>query len=173
MLAAIAFERLIEPTKNSAQALASAFADHWAPFAKIRVMDAKRVRPDTKYATVQRDWQLGQKWMKELYEARSAAAHRGTRHELSRNWKTWQHVVIAAFAYPLTVKLRLAEEGLYTLDNRELGACEAFDQLLDSNWGSGWKRPPAWPTILSQAEELRGLQAVIRRAIEYQEKRRT
>jgi hypothetical protein len=172
MLSAIAFERLLEPTKSSAQALASALVQYWEPFSKISITRAKRIRPDAKFASEQQDWPLHQKWMKELYEARSAAAHRGIRPEFSRNWTTWQHLVIAAFTYPLTVKLRLAEEGLYTLNNRELGACEAIDELLDSSWGTGWRKPPEWSKILSHAEAHRDFHAAIMRSIDGQKKPR-
>lgn len=172
MLSAMAFERLLEPSKSSAQAVASAFADHWAPFSRIQVAKAKRVRPDEKFAPVQQDWPVHRKWMKELYEARSAAAHRGPRSEFSRNWSAWQHLVIAAFAYPLTAKLRLAEDGFYALSDRELGACDAIDQLLDSSWGSGWKKPAEWPKILSLAEGHRDFLTIIMRAIEGQKRQR-
>ena len=111
--------------------------------------------------------------MKESYEARSATAHRGTRPEFSRSWTVWQHLVIAAFVYPLMMKLKLAEEGLYILSNRELGACEAVDELLDSHWGTGWRKPAEWPTILSHAEAHRDFHAAILRAIDGQKKPRS
>jgi hypothetical protein len=172
MLSAISFERLLEPLKSSAQAVASAFADHWAPFSGIRIAKAKRVKPDQKFASDQQHWPLHRKWMKELYEARSAAVHRGPRSEFSRNWSAWQHLVLAAFAYPLTIKLRLAEDGFYALSDRELGACEAIDQLLDSSWGSGWKKPAEWSNILSRAEGHREYLTVIMRSIEDQKRQR-
>jgi hypothetical protein len=173
MLSAIAFERLLEPSKNTAQGVASAFAEHWIPFSKIRIADAKRVRPDEKFVSVQHDWPLHRKWMKELYEARSAKAHAGPRSDFTRNWSAWQHLVIAAFAYPLTVKLRLAEDGFYPLSDREIGACEAIDELLDSNWGSGWKKPAEWPSLLSLSEGHRELRAVTMRAIEAEQRKRS
>jgi hypothetical protein len=138
MLSAIAFERLLEPSSNNAQsqAVALALAEHWTPFSRILIANAKRVKPDEKYSSVQKDWPLHRKWMKELYEARNAMAHRGSRDNFNRNWSQEQHLVVAAFMYPLTVKLRLAEDGYYALSNQELGACEAVDPLLDSNWAT-------------------------------------
>jgi hypothetical protein len=82
-------------------------------------------------------------------------------------------LVIAAFAYPLTVKLRLAEDGFYALSDRELGACEAIDQLLDGSWGSGWKKPAEWSNILSRAEGHREYLTVIMRSIEDQKRQRS
>lgn len=70
-------------------------------------------------------------------------------------------MVIAAFVYPLAVKLRLAASGFYKLSESDIVACQAVDELLDSNWGKGWRKPPEWPHILSirlaQAQLVRTL----------------
>lgn len=165
ILSAISFERLIEPTANTAQGLASAFADYWAPFIGLNIANAKRIKADPKYAQEQNSWPAHRKWMKELYEARSATVHRGPRLEFSKNWVAWQHLVLAAFAYPLTIKLRLAEAGLYSPNDRELASFEVFDLLLDSNWGKGWRKPPEWSEILSTAEGARAIHAAIASAM--------
>ena len=52
-------------------------------------------------------------------------------------------MVIAAFTYPFAVKLRLSAAGLYQLNDKEMGACDALDKLLDSHWGKGWQKPPS------------------------------
>jgi hypothetical protein len=171
MVSAMAFERLLQPPNSTAQGVASAFGDYWIPFSRIQIANAKRIRADQKYASDQQDWPLHRKWMKELYEARSAAAHRGPRSEFSQNWAAWQHLVIAAFAYPLMVKLRLAEDGFYSPSDHELGSYEAFDQLLDSNWGNGWRKQAEWSNILSMAESTRALDKIILRAIEKQKEK--
>jgi len=167
-LSAIAFERLIEPPTNSAQSLAAAFAEYWTPFTSLTVGNSKRIKPDNKYKLEQAFWPIHRKWMKELYEARSATVHRGPRSEFSKNWSTWQHLVLAAFAYPLAVKLRLAEEGLYSPSDRELASFEACDLLLDGSWGKGWRKPPEWSTILSMAEGTRAIHAAIENALRKQ-----
>jgi hypothetical protein len=157
MLSAMAFERLLE-ANGGAMAVAEAFAKLWALHCSLSMADAKRVKPDhkSKFAAEQKGWPIHCKWGKELYEARSSRAHRGARPEFSRNWENWQHMVIAAFAYPYAVKLRLAAEGFYKLDDKEVGACDALDKLLDSDWGKG-QEPPEWSRILSEAENMRAL----------------
>jgi hypothetical protein len=167
MLSAIAFERLLEPERNRATAVAEAFAKLWAPYSRLTMAQAKRIKRDRKpeFAAEQADWPVHRKWMKELYEARSSIAHRGPVAVFSRNWDGSQHMVIAAFTYPLAVKLRLSAAGFYQLDDKELGACEALDELLDSDWGSGRQKPPKLPRILSMAENMRELRATVRRAI--------
>jgi hypothetical protein len=164
MLSAMAFEQLIGRGQSSAVSLAEAFARLWSRFSGIPLGSAKRIGPDHRpeWMVEQRAWPIHRKWMKELYEARSARAHRGQRRHLSSNWAAWQHVVIAAFVYPLAIKLMLSASGRYVLDSDEEVACETLDDLLDSDWGSGWRRPPEWPSILSRARGERQL----RRAME-------
>ena len=166
MLSAMAFEQLLEPRGSNAQSLAEALEKLWAPYATKTMAGAKRVKPDNDpaFANDQQSWPVHQKWMKELYEARSSTAHRGPRSEFSQNWPESQHMVIAAFVYPLAVKLKLADAGFYSLTEKELGACEALDKLLDSDWGSGSRKPPEWPSILSEAENNRALRRAIKQA---------
>jgi hypothetical protein len=168
MLSAMAFERLLEPAKSSALSTAESFAKLWMPYARLKVVDAKRMKPDNnaKFAAEQKAWPVHRKWMKELYEARSSMAHRGPRSEFSQNWKQWQHLVIAAFTYPFVVKLKLSGAGFYHLSDKEMGACEALDELLDSHWGKGWKKPPEWSEILSMSEVVRVMKGDTQRAIE-------
>ena len=142
MLSAMAFERLLEANGN-AMAVAEAFAKLWAPYVSLRMADAKKIKPDqkAKFAATQLTWPVHRKWMKELYEVRSSTAHRGPLSDYSRNWDHSQHMVLAAFAYPFAVKLRLSAEGFYNLSDREAGACAALDKLLDCHWGKGWRNP--------------------------------
>jgi hypothetical protein len=165
MLSAIALERLLEATGSALQ-LSEKFSLLWQPYTRLKISSAKRVRPDNNnHRKVQANWAIHQKWAKELYEVRSSVAHRGPVSGYTQNWKPSQHLVIAAFVYPLLVKLRLAAEGFYTLDDKEMGACDALDELLDSDWGAGWKRPPEWPSILSRHEQSRALKKIIAKAV--------
>lgn len=166
ILSAMAFERLLEPNPTTAQGIAVAFAELWKPYTTRTIDQAKRVKPDPQWVQVQQPWPLHRKWMKELYEARSSQTHRGPRPEFSRNWAEEQHIVIAAFAYPLAVKLMLAAAGLYELSDEEMGACDALDKLLDSDWGRGWRKPPEWSKLLSLSEQSRRLKRSMEEAWE-------
>jgi hypothetical protein len=151
MLSAMAFERLLEPGQG-AQALAQAFTSLWASYTARTMADAKRVDPDPAYASDQQSWPIHRKWMKEVYELRNSTAHRGAQSGFSRNWEDWQHIIVAGFAFPFSVKLKLAGAGLYRLNAREIGACQALDKLLDSNWRKGKEKEPEWSEILSKSE---------------------
>jgi len=169
MLSALAFERLLDLTASQRNAgnVAEAFAKLWGPHATRTLGQAKRITadPHPKYSKEQSGWPIHRKWMKELYEARSSEVHGRQLPIFSRNWHAWQHIIIAAFAYPLSVKLLLAAEKSYQLSDKELDHCYAIDALLDSDWGSGCRRPPEWPDILSDIENRRALQRTLENAL--------
>jgi hypothetical protein len=50
MLSAMAFERLLDPRKSNAMAVAEAFAKLWEPYSSLKMAEAKRIRPDHKQA---------------------------------------------------------------------------------------------------------------------------
>lgn len=161
MLSAMAIERLLDPKKSSAQGVAEALAELFSEFLHRPLASSTWMQCDAKYQGEQAAWPLHRKWMKELYEARSATAHRGPKSEFSVNFRTEKHLVIAAFVFPLIVKLKLADAGLYTLSSDENASCEVLDELIDSDWGTGVENPPQWPSILDQAQASRSLRAVI------------
>jgi hypothetical protein len=130
MLCAIALERLLRP-EPSAKEFAKAFARVWTPFAKTTLAQAKRVKADPKFESKQQSWSVCQKWAKELYEERNVFSHHRRHDGLVTNWAPEQHLVLAAYAYPLTVKLLLEQNGIYTLSADERGRCLALDPLLD------------------------------------------
>ena len=129
-LSAIAFERLLRP-KPTAKEFASEFACLWSLFNRTTVAQAKRVKADPKFEDEQQSWPVCQKWAKELYEERNVFSHHRRYKDVATNWTPWQHLVLAAYAYPLTVKLLLERANIYKLSSDERGCCHALDALLD------------------------------------------
>jgi len=165
MLSAIAFERLLRPKQTTALVIAETFTDKWRGFRGHELQHAKRVKPDNApWAAEQAQWPIHRKWMKELYEHRSATTHHdGPRQQLSSNWVVGQHMVIAAFVFPLLLKAMLSDEGRYQMTEKELGACDVLDDLLDSDWGDPKRmRDPEWSSILSTGEGQREWERIAR-----------
>jgi hypothetical protein len=129
-LDAIAFERLLRP-KPSAQEFAKAFGCLWSQFGRTTVASARRVKADPKFKDEQQSWLVCQKWARELYEERNVFSHHRRHAHVATNWTPGQHLVLAAYTYPLTVKLLLERDGTYTLSDEERGCCFALDPLLD------------------------------------------
>lgn len=99
----------------------------------------------------QEGWWVHQKWIEELYGLRNKAVHEGPGVS-SRKW-AWapnEHLAMAAFAFPLTVKALLATEGHYSLTDQDNSHCAAIDKLLvatewdaddrKTNDGSTWRK---------------------------------
>ncbi|MBY5660916.1 hypothetical protein [Rhizobium leguminosarum] len=169
MLSAMSFERLMEPSETSASKLAETFSSLWARFPVRTIGSSPKIKMDNEptWHAEQQSWPLRRKWIKELYEARSAYVHRGTRSRFSTNWDDWQHLVIAAYVFPLAVKLRLEQVGLYHLDDDEVVSCGVLDDLLCSDWGDGtWQNTPEWPRILDEAQASSGRYRAITQAMQ-------
>lgn len=71
--------------------------------------------------------------MEELYDVRNKSAHEGTADGKKRGWSTFEHLVIAAFAFPLAVKLLLQKEGSYKLSSGDKTRCTSVDKLLTAD----------------------------------------
>ncbi|MFK4766722.1 hypothetical protein [Rhizobium sp. ZW T2_16] len=167
MLSAMAFERLLGSSQTSGIAvqLSKALVELFLEFPCRRMSQSLWLKCDAKWQSEQGRWPIRQKWMKELYEARSAQAHRGTRDQFSSNFEPEKHMVISAFVFPLAIKLKLAHADLYRLSCDDVASCEVLDELIDSNWGGGFEDPPEWPTILDTAQAMRGRRDAIVKAI--------
>ena len=173
LLSVIAFERLLCPSGPNALKFSEVFTNIWKSCHDKLLHEAAPIKPDLKYAKAQNEWPIRKKWAKEFYEIRSSVAHQGHRDDRSINWSSEQHLVAAAFSYPLAIKLKLATESRYVLSETELGACDAFDSLLDCGWELENEFFPKWPEILSEYESCRQLRKIIEEAYESSQENNT
>lgn len=165
MLAAMGFEQLLRPNQRTAQGLAEAFSLLWQPYSSKTLIESKSVKPDEKYNSEQANWAIHRKWMKELYESRSASAHLGVKNDFSRNWRVEQHLIISAFVFPLCLKKKLSQEGLYELTDDDIGSMQALDELLESGFKKINDRQLKWPEILSSYQSKIAFRRVIGEAV--------
>ncbi len=61
---------------------------------------------------------------------RNKVAHKGSDGGRSGGWTIFEHLVMAAYVFPLAVKLLLERESHYVLTDTDRGGCWAVDQLL-------------------------------------------
>lgn len=132
ILMASTFEQLLEG--YGARNLSQKFGDLLNPFGSVTVAQALCSRVgivvDAKYASAQKSWFVHRKWIEELYNLRNAYAHGTALSARTWGWLRPEHLVIAAFALPLTVKLCLKQEGHYALTEEDEVRCHALDLLL-------------------------------------------
>jgi hypothetical protein len=138
ILMASAFEQLLDGDGKS-YLLVKAFEPHFASDGSVTVEEALSVRPDIyldpKHEQEQRKWWVHKKWIEEIYRLRNKAAHRGETQGQKWAWNPFEHLVMAAFVFPLVVKRMLEAEGVYQQTDHDIGSGKAIDRLLAS---TGW-----------------------------------
>ena len=156
-----AYEQLLRGDAGKYK-LGKRLTELFAPFGAVTVADAQKVRPgitiddrNADRAAAQPEWWVHQKWIEELYDMRSKVAHKGSSGGRSWGWTLFEHLVMAAYVFPLAVKLLLEREGHYALTDTDRVGCRVVDQLLASaRWveeeaGRGAKE--SWTGIRSKA----------------------
>jgi hypothetical protein len=133
-----AFEQLLDADAKKHK-LGTTFAGLLQEFGSVTVREAHKVRPnilidqtDPARAAAQPNWWVHQKWIEELYDVRSKVVHKGSAAVRSWGWSVFEHLVMAAHVFPLTVKLMLSTEGHYTLTQDDQVRCLIVDKLLAS-----------------------------------------
>ena len=160
ILMASAFEQLLDGDGKKYK-LGKSFGRLFQDFGSITVASAQQTRPDIgvgskpEHAEAQRKWWVHRKWIEELYSLRTKMAHEGSQGTRSWAWRPDEHLVMAAFVFPLAVKLLLSLEGHYSLTSIDQAHCRAIDKLLAA---TAWNAEPegdgtgsTWHNVVADA----------------------
>ncbi len=170
-LMVFALEQYLEA--NTARGLATKFDGLFNAYGKVTARAAQAQRPgiypdpDPLYKEAQLDWLVSKMWVNEFHQYRSSVAH-GKSSNRSWGWAPLEHLVMAAFVFPLVVKLCLAHEGHYSLSREDEGCCRAVDVLLgETDWAedNGSSMQSKWQKIVREKKHDVGLDAIIRNAM--------
>jgi len=154
-----AFEQLLGGDA-SAYKLGRKFGALFASCGSVTVEDAKKVRPGIEIdgstperAAAQPKWWVHRKWIEELYDVRSKSVHEGTADGQTWGWAPSEHLVMAAWVFPLAVKLLLQRDGHYACSDIDKARCLTMDKLLAvTDWAGeteGGSRLSKWHEIAS------------------------
>ncbi len=166
-----AFEQMLRGDA-SAFKLAKKFGHWFKPFGAVTVEEASNARPgieiDTskpEYAEAQPKWWVHRKWIEELYDLRSQSVHKGVPHGRTWGWSVDEHLLMAAWVFPLVVKLLLRGEGHYELTEDDTVRCLAVDKLLSI---TGWDEEPndepyRWREVVSETSSNYGFDRIMER----------
>ena len=124
-----------------------------------------------KYTEVQLEWPVAKMWMCEFHQYRSRVVH-GPSSERTWGWSPIEHLVMAAFVFPLIVKLRLAKQGHYSMTNDDEADCLSVDFLLsESNWGeeTGSSISTKWQNSIHAKRRDLSLRAALENVMKDQE----
>ncbi len=162
---ASAFEQLLEG--YGARPLSQKFSDLFHSFGSVTVAQALPTRNgmvvDPKHAPAQETWFIHRKWIEELYQLRNAYAHGVSSSSRTWGWLRLEHLAIAAFAFPLAVKLTLKREGHNTLTEEDEVRCHALDLLLaKTDWSEFQKSNlTVWQEQLGQTRRKVSVQRAV------------
>jgi len=153
ILMASAFEVMVK-SDNDKKKLRDRFSGPFTPFGSATVADAQVNRSGIVIDTSQPDraeaqprWFVHKKWIEELYDLRSKSAHRaGDISSRTWGWTPFEHLLMAAFVFPLFIKLKLEGEGRYVLTHDDKSRCFAVDSLLAA---------PRWDDANSSSRQYR------------------
>ncbi len=132
ILTAAAFEQLLGT--DGAYESSCEVGELLKSFGSVAAGAARSIRPgialSSGYEAQQNGWFVHRKWAEELYDLRSKLIHGESLSKRTWGWSPAEHLVMGAFVFPLLVKLCLAREGHYTLDNEDQAKCRSIDPLL-------------------------------------------
>ena len=174
ILMASAFEQLLDGNGNKYK-LGKSLGRLFRDFGNVTVAFARQTRSDIElaskpeHADAQREWWVHRKWTEELYRLRNKVAHEGSPGGRTWAWRLDEHLVMAAFVFPLAVKLLLSVEGHYSITGIDQAHCRAIDKLLAT---TAWDEEPegdctgsTWHNVVADAVQDEKLDECIRTAL--------
>ncbi|HKR65369.1 MAG TPA: hypothetical protein VJZ00_16675 [Thermoanaerobaculia bacterium] len=148
VMTAAAFQRLTD-SASGAEAVASAFESALQPEKPIAARDANVRQFNPKVSARS----LRSVWAWEFYSLRGEYAHGKLTTKREHSWEPYEHLFLAAVAFPLLVKTLLENAGLYQRTDDDWAQIDAFETLLDSDFFT----PPAdsrhsWDTVWARLQ---------------------
>jgi hypothetical protein len=125
---------------------------------------------EKEYEKAQLAWPVHRKWMQEFYQLRNSYVHGNDVDARNWGWTPAEHAVMAAFAFPLAVKLLLSQEGHYTPTDDDVGSFRAVDQILSKvEWGKvigNWGNQTVWNETLRECRRDIAATKAVEKAVE-------
>lgn len=110
---------------------------------------------------------MHRKWIEELYNVRSKSVHKGAAHMETCGWHPTEHLVMAAWVFPMAVKCLLQRDGHYTITDDDRARCLTVDKLLaTTGWAEDDGYGSKWSQIVSETREHHLLEIAIQNTLE-------
>jgi hypothetical protein len=151
-----AFERLYECGHGRADDLARAFVDTVVP---QRPVDPRAVgRTAVHAAALKRPQSMREIWIRDFYLSRNAFAHGRAKATHRSLWNLSEHLLLAAYVFPLALKCVLAGLSVYPLSDDDQTQIGVFEKLASVELfkPDGHPAAPAswpWNTVMEKARE--------------------
>jgi hypothetical protein len=94
-------------------------------------------------------------WIRDLYHLRGDLGHGKVTPAYPSIWTVREHLLLAAFSFPLVVKSILSTVGAYSLADRDIASIEAFERLVVAPDLMAWTSAGecTWSRILMEARQ--------------------
>ena len=126
-LLASAFERLLDAAPH-ADDVADKFAKAMVPSRSLLARDAQRRSDRWKDPAAS----VRLEWLREFYRVRGDFSHGRLTTRQPMVWNNpFEHLTLAAIAFPLLVRCLLQRAGTYTLTRDDMAAIDAFEPFAD------------------------------------------
>jgi hypothetical protein len=150
MLAANAFQRALDCKTSKDVELAENLAKSFAPRNPTPLLSG---RLGTQKNQLPASNTVREVWVRDLYRVRNDLGHGKVTPIYPSIWTVREHLLLAAFAFPLLVKSIFTSVGAYALGDRDIACIEAFERLAAAPDLMAWS--PAgdctWSQILQEA----------------------
>lgn len=118
-----AFEQLLGSTPGKEDALAKAFLEAHSP------RDRMSACPRLGQTHFDRCVSVCKPWIRDFFRTRGELAHGRKTQRYPAAWPLQEHLLLAAFAFPMAAKSLLAKEGLYSPTRWDRVHINAFEKL--------------------------------------------
>jgi hypothetical protein len=150
MLTANAFQLALDCKGTKDIQLAQKLAKSFTPSNPVSLLSGRFA---TRKNQVPKSPTVREVWIRDLYHLRNDLGHGKVTPVYPSIWTLREHLLLAAFAFPLLVKSIFTSMGAYTLGDRDIAGIEAFERLAAAPDLMAWS--PAgectWSQILLEA----------------------
>lgn len=157
ILAIGAFQRLLNCDTGREDQLAERFSRVFQPRESLSPSDCGVESPNSKVTDAfRRRPTIREGWIRDFYALRGQYAHGTIATRYPSIWTAREHLLLAAFAFPLLLKKLLADGDLYALTDEDVAHISAFEHLACTRHFVSTEDFPdqnifPWPKIISSA----------------------
>ena len=125
-----AFQRALCCAGSSEDELSGRIMTVFKPYIHVDIQTSEKIK-NFKHYTV-KALTLMEAWVHDFYQLRGENAHGKRLPRRPLVWASTEHLLLAAYLFPLILKLRLQQDGFYKLTDDDEADLTAFEPLLES-----------------------------------------
>jgi hypothetical protein len=156
VLSANAFQRALDCRTTNDAELGERLANALTP-SVVTPLSAGRL--STRQSQLPQAATVREVWVRDMYRLRNDLGHGKVTPRYPAVWSITEHLLLAAFSFPLLVKSILSSAGAYVLTSDDEVAIDAFERLAASPEPMAWDPSGtcAWAEIIGEVSDERAM----------------